>query len=270
MTHAYAAPPDLASFGYHDVTDDPRTSGFQRPAAMRYKLASKAFARQLDAIGATGTPQLVADLDLTAPGQHRLLTFDDGGKSAVTVADELARRGWRGHFFVVTSLIGSPHFVTGGDLRYLQSCGHVLGSHSHTHPDIFRDLSPAVMDEEWRVSGDILTQLLAERCVTASVPGGDISRPVLESAARVGFRYLFTSEPWTRPRNTDGCWVLGRYSPTTATGAEHVAALAQFRGWSSELLLRRLKDVARRGLPTLYRQYVRVTTREFRGEGGTC
>jgi peptidoglycan/xylan/chitin deacetylase (PgdA/CDA1 family) len=259
--------PTLATFGYHDVTDDPSDSGFQRPAAMRYKLARAAFARQLDAVGAAGAPRLVGDLDLAAPGHHRLLTFDDGGQSAVTAADELARRGWRGHFFLITRLIGSRRFVTVQELRYLRSCGHLVGSHSHTHPDIFRDQPVARMDEEWRVSGDILAQLLGEPCVAASVPGGDISRAVLRSAASAGFRYVFTSEPWLHPRRVAACWVLGRYCPTTATTPEQVAALARFHGWRGALLVRRLKGLARRGLPTLYRQYVRAATREV-GAGG--
>lgn len=258
-----AAEPELATFTYHDVTDDQADSGFQRPAARRYKLPCKVFAEHLDAIGAAGSPELIHEIDCTASGRHRLLTFDDGGSSALTAADALLQRGWRGHFFVVTRLIGDRRFLSVQDLRYLQSCGHVIGSHSHTHPDIFRDLSPARMDEEWRVSADVLTQLLGESCATASVPGGDISRAVLEAAAGAGFRYLFTSEPWLRPHKLNGCWILGRYCPTTATPTDEVAALARFRGWRRVLLLRQLKDLARRGLPTLYRHYVRVTTREF-------
>lgn len=254
--------PELATFTYHDVTDDPSDSGFQRPGATRYKLRWASFIRHLDAIGAAGAPRLVVDLDLTAPGRHRLLTFDDGGRSAVATADELSRRGWRGHFFVITRFIGSRHFLNVQELRYLHSCGHLIGSHSHTHPDIFRDQPAARMDEEWRVSADILTQLLGTPCVAASVPGGDISRAVLESAARVGFTYLFTSEPWLRPRRASSCWVLGRYCPTVTTAAERVAALAIGRGWRTAVWVRRLKDLARRGALPLYRHYVRASTRE--------
>ncbi|HWC75458.1 MAG TPA: polysaccharide deacetylase family protein [Gemmatimonadales bacterium] len=259
---------ELAAFTYHDVTDDPSDSGFQRPAATRYKLSPIAFARQLDAIGAAGTPQLVTDVNLAIPGRHRLLTFDDGGRSMIGVADELARRGWRGHFFLVTRLIGTRRFVDASDVRYLRSCGHVVGSHSHTHPDIFRDQPRARMDEEWRVSSDILAQPLGERCTVASVPGGDISPEVLDSGAAAGFRYLFTSEPWLTPRHLAAgpCWVLGRYCPTTATSLAQVAALAAFRGWRAALFVRRIKALARAGFPMLYRHYVRVRTREFGAE----
>ncbi len=269
-----AGQPQLATFGYHDVTDDAAQSGFQRPAAMRYKLTTAAFTQQLNAIAAAGTPGVITDLNLALPGRHHLLTFDDGGQSALTIGDELARRGWRGHFFLITRLIGSRRFLSAPDVRYLHSCGHLIGSHSHTHPDIFRDQPRARMDEEWQVSGDILAQLLGERCLTASVPGGDLSAVVVESAAEAGVRFLFTSEPWLSPRlvrarkqdkagQGRACWMIGRVCPTTDATLEQVAAWARFRGWRGALLVRRLKEMARAGFPSLYRQYVRVRTREF-------
>ena len=86
---------------------------------------------------------------------------------------------------------------------------------------------------------------------------------VMESAADAGLRYLFTSEPWLSPRWVRGCWMIGRVCPTAATPLEQVAALARFRGWRGALLVRRLKEMARASLPSLYRQYVRVRTREF-------
>jgi len=55
-----AAPPDVAGFMYHEVTDEPWTSGFQRPAARPYQLTRGAFGLHLDGIAAAGaTPSLV-------------------------------------------------------------------------------------------------------------------------------------------------------------------------------------------------------------------
>src|ERR1051325_6225884 len=167
---------EVAGFMYHEVTDRPLESGFQRPGAVPYHLSRDALAAHLAQIQATtSAPELVTAIDLTSPARHLMLTFDDGGRSAVYVGDQLARLGWKGHFFVVTGRIGSPTFLDPAQIRYLQSCGHLIGSHSHSHPDIFRDLPPAAMLEEWRVSRDILEQLLGEPCRAASLPGGDIS-----------------------------------------------------------------------------------------------
>ena len=255
--------PAVAAFCYHDVTDDPSTAGFQRPGAMPYKHGRAAFARDLDAIAAGPyAPELVTDLDLTRPGRHVVLTFDDGGRSALAIGDTLAARGWRGHFFIVTGLIGSRAFLAPQQIRYLRGCGHVIGSHSETHPDIFREQSRERMDQEWRVSRDKLADMLGEPCRSASVPGGDSSPTVFESAAAAGFTYLFSSEPQTEPFRVGGCWILGRFVPKAWTPAARIGALAAFRGWRRALLVRQLKGLARSAFPQLYRQYVRHTTRE--------
>lgn len=253
----------IAGFGYHDVTDDRATSGFQRPGAWPYKHTWAAFRGHLDAISTLGArPVLVPDLDFSRGGRHLVLTFDDGGSSAVRIGDELIHRGWRGHFFIVTGLIGQRTFVSASDVRYLRSCGHVVGSHSHTHPDIFRRLPPAQMLREWRASGEVLADLLGEPCAVASVPGGDVSRAVLESAAEAGLSHLFTSEPVPEPRLVRGCWILGRCHVKAGTTPAQVRALASLEGWRRARWQRRLKGVARTLFPPLYAHYVRRMTRE--------
>jgi peptidoglycan/xylan/chitin deacetylase (PgdA/CDA1 family) len=254
----------VAGFGYHDVTDVPTESGFQRNGAVPFKLGTSRFGEHLDRIAATSlTPALVTEVDLAGPGRHLLLTFDDGGKSALRIGEELSRRGWRAHFFISTGLIGRRTFLDAGEIRHLRSCGHLVGSHSHTHPDIYRELDWERMVVEWRQSSDLLAQLLGEPCIAGAVPGGEISKAVLRSAGTAGLRFLFTSEPWLRPRIIGGCWVLGRFCAKASTAAYEIAELARFRGWTGKLLVRRLKSVAGRRVPPLYRLYVSRSAREW-------
>jgi peptidoglycan/xylan/chitin deacetylase (PgdA/CDA1 family) len=254
----------VAGFCYHDVTDDPSLTGLQRDAATPFKLRPGQFSAHLESIaGAVATPTLVTEVELTRPGRHLLLTFDDGGKSALQIGEELNRRGWRGHFFIPTSLIGRRTFLDAGEIRHLRQCGHVVGSHSHSHPNIYRELEWERMVVEWRQSSDILAQILGEPCLTGSVPGGEISPQVLRSADRAGLRFLFTSEPWLRPRIVGGCWVLGRYCAKASTSPEQIAELAAFQGWTGKLVVRGLKAVARRSVPPLYRLYVSRARREW-------
>lgn len=261
-----ALPPgtQAAGFGYHDVTDDPTDSGFQRDGALPFKLTPGLFREHLDRIHALlRPPELVDEINLSRPGRHLLLTFDDGGKSALRVSAELNRRGWRAHFFIATSLIGRRTFLSANEIRHIRSCGHVVGSHSHSHPSIYRELHRDRMLVEWRQSCDILAQILGEPCLSGSVPGGEISPAVFWSAGVSGLRYLFTSEPWLAPRLVGGCWILGRFCPKASTTAAEIAELARFRGWGSRLLVRRLKALARRSVPPLYRLYVGRSTREW-------
>lgn len=258
----------VASFTYHEVTDQPGSSGFQRPGALRFTLSRRAYLSSLEQIAAgPNSPALVSDLDLALPGRHLALTFDDGGKSALYAAEELSRRGWKGHFFIVTGLTGTRTFLSRAEIRLLHSWGHVIGSHSNSHPNIFREQSRARMLEEWRVSADALSSLLGQPCLTASVPGGDISDEVLETGAEAGFRYLFTIEPQLTPRRVNGCWVLGRYSLRPVTPPARIDELIRFRGWTTALAVRRLKVLARRTLPPVYRQIVARRTRAWDNAG---
>jgi hypothetical protein len=254
---------ELASLMYHEVTEQPTTSGFQRPGARAYTFTPAIFTRHLDAIaGGSLTPELVGQVDLARPGRHLLLTFDDGGKSALHAAEQLAARGWRGHFFIVTARIGDQTFLTSSDIRALRAEGHVIGSHSHTHPDIFRGLSRERMLCEWRTSCDILSQLLGEPCESASVPGGDISRAVFASAGEAGLKYLFTSEPRRFPERCGDTWILGRICLKGDVPAATIAELVAFRGWHRVQFVRGIGRLARVLCPPLYAHYVRVRTRE--------
>lgn len=254
---------ELAAFAYHDVCDDPSDSGLQRRSAEAYKLRCAEFRRHLDAM-ADGpcSPELIVDVDLRRPGRHLLLTFDDGGKSALRVSDMLAERGWRAHFFIVTSLIGGRTFLNAAEIREIRRGGHLIGSHSHTHPDIFRELTPRAMVQEWHVSRTRLSELLGEPCVAASVPGGDTSDLVARAAGEVGFRHLFTSDPYLAPSTIGECWVLGRFCLKAGMPAARIAEMARFHGWTGAIVRRRLSVLARRSAPPLYRWYVRNTTRE--------
>ena len=252
----------VASFGYHDVTDDPASSGFQRPAAAPFKLTCASFGRHLDAIAQTRAPELIDAIDPAGPGQHVLLTFDDGGHSALYAAEELVRRGWRGHFFVITSRIGEPGFMTAQEIRQLSHDGHVVGSHTHTHPSFFRELSSDRITEEWRTSLDHLAQLLGQPVLSASVPGGDVSDRVVRSAIESGVRFLFTSDPTTEPDRIDATWVLGRFVPKVSTSPSRIRELARFQGWHRAMAWRQLKLKVRSLLPGLFHRYVRARTLE--------
>jgi peptidoglycan/xylan/chitin deacetylase (PgdA/CDA1 family) len=233
-----------AGFTYHDVTDDATRSGFQAPSAVQYKHSTGAFEENLNAIAVSTAPvRLVSQVNLLGRGKFVFLTFDDGGASACYIADRLEERGWRGHFFITTAMIGREGFVSAGDLRDLASRGHVVGAHSHTHPRIFRDLPRDKMLTEWTTSIEILEDLLGETVTAASIPGGEGGPVVERTAAEAGIRHLFTSEPRLRPRRvSDGCVSLGRACPRATTPASRVGALARFRGWHRERLVRSVKQ----------------------------
>ena len=235
---------EIIAFMYHEVTDEPTTTGFQRPSAMAYKHPVREFETNLDQIAASGTKPERVDR-IVSGNTHLLLTFDDGGRSALIAADLIERRGWRGHFFVITGFINAPGFVTKSDVRELRARGHLVGSHSHTHPDIFREISSAQLNYEWTHSREILADILGEQVAAAAIPGGHGNHLTERAAASAGYSFLFTSVPRKVPWETDGMLCIGRVCPKKGTSTRRIAALAQGRGFTRQIWLRRAKAAAR-------------------------
>jgi peptidoglycan/xylan/chitin deacetylase (PgdA/CDA1 family) len=200
---------------YHDIVaagaED--TSGFPGRDAALYKVTPEQFEAHLDAIvHALPNPPALA------------ITFDDGGISALNAADALERRGWRGHFFVTTDYIGTRGFLDSAGIRDLHQRGHIIGSHSCSHPLRLGHCSWPKLVDEWAGSHAKLSTIVGAPVPMASVPGGDFAPQVAEVAARAGFNELFTSEPTTSVRQIFGLTLRGRFtircwtSPATAAG----------------------------------------------------
>lgn len=237
---------------YHDVlaSADFDASGFPGSAANSYKLASADFAAHLDVLrGRAG-----AGIDVRAThgvDVPVLITFDDGGSSALDVsAPLLEARRFVGHFFMTTGQLGNATFCSADALRELVARGHVVGSHSHTHPVRMAVLTDAELDLEWTTSYELLSDLLGAPATVASVPGGYFSSRVARSAARAGIRFLFTSEPVTSVSREGECLVLGRYTLRRSSPASEVASLvsraglARSRQWAVWNAKKALKAVA--------------------------
>ena len=207
---------------YHDIAprDDRDGVGFSGPLAARYKLEPAEFERHLDALEATGLT--IGALDGDGEPAQVVLTFDDGGRSALRSAEALERPDWRGCFFITTARVGTAGFLSAGEVRDLARRGHVIGGHSHTHPTYMGRLGREELESEWSRNRLVLEEILgwAPRC--ASVPGGYLSRDVVAAAAAAGYELLFTSEPTARVREAE-LRVYGRYTIWSTTPA-HVAA----------------------------------------------
>ena len=202
--------------------------GFEGAGAAAYNVAPERFSEHLERIAAAteGPP---ATADALSGGSAWMLTFDDGAASSLEAAEQLARRSWRGHFFIATDLVGTPGFLTWDGVRELERSGHVVGSHSCSHPDRMAACSPEELLDEWSRSRAVLAEELGRPVATASVPGGLYSRNVGSAAAAAGYSVLFNSLPSQRPGSIDGCRLIGRYAIRRDTAADEAAAAAAGR-----------------------------------------
>lgn len=240
-----------ASLLYHDVVQAGRyeASGFRGAGPDRYKLEAEEFEEHLTALAERigYAPSAVGELGGEKSRLPWLLTFDDGGASALRIGETLAARGWCGHFFVTSDFIGSSGFVSTQDIRTLESMGHVIGSHSCSHPHRMARCSWAELRDEWSRSAEVLGDIVGHPVTVASVPGGEYKTTVARAAAASGIQQLFTSEPKLRVQNVDGCAVFGRFAIVRHVPAQRAAALAaaqsaprlrQFAFWQAKKAVR--------------------------------
>jgi peptidoglycan/xylan/chitin deacetylase (PgdA/CDA1 family) len=216
------------TIGYHDVLDGQRAA----PGAV-YTLDRRQFGNHLLAIEqrqrVLRTIQQFCRWGAEVPV---FLTFDDGTASGYScVAGALEEHQWRGHFFITTDWIGLPGYMNREQIRELHDRGHVIGSHSCSHPERMAYLSAGELVREWKDSCAILSDIVGTSIRVASVPGGYYSRKVALAAAKVKIEVLFTSEPTSATAVVEGCLVLGRYCVQRYTPPEVAGAIAAGHLW---------------------------------------
>src|SRR6476646_1949398 len=106
---------------------------------------------------------------------------------------------------------GTAGFMSAEQLTELDTRGHLIGSHSHSHPTYMGRLTRAELDDEWVRSRAAIGEILGSPPRTASVPGGYLSDSVIAAATAAGYELLFTSEPTARVTG-EGLVVRGRYT----------------------------------------------------------
>ena len=182
---------------YHDiVTETDNLSGFQNESAFQYKITETVFEEQVRAL----------------VGKDVIFSFDDGGVSFYTkAAPILEKYGLRGLFFISTNFIETPGFLSSEQIRELSKRGHRIGSHTHTHPSDITKLSCEDIKHEWRRSNEILTNILGERIIAASIPNGNSSTIVVEEAVHSGFTDIYTSQPTLKVEFSTNYKIIGRY-----------------------------------------------------------
>jgi peptidoglycan/xylan/chitin deacetylase (PgdA/CDA1 family) len=221
------------SLAYHDVVDcHPTSHTSLRPGVALYTLTRDSFQSHLRSIREQNVlVELIRSFRRWKNKVPAFLTFDDGAVNAYFAADELEKCGFRGHFFITTNWIGRSQFLNGPQIRDLNYRGHVIGSHSCSHPERMSHLEWNNLCKEWSRSRAVLSDILGEPVDVASVPNGYYSRKVAQAAAAAGLKVLFTSEATGTSSVIDGCLILGRYLIQCRTSAETAGAIAAGHLW---------------------------------------
>ena len=196
---------------YHDiVTSADKYSGFQNESAFQYKIDESVFENQVKAL----------------QGKDVVFTFDDGGVSFYSkAAPILEKYGFKGVFFISTRYINTPGFLTDDQVRVLAERGHVIGSHTHSHPNNLTLMTESEIEYEWRKSCEVLKNIIGHEVIVASIPNGYGSQRIFRLTSNAGIRELYTSEPTQKIYQKENVTAIGRYVIHNNMTTEDVVSL---------------------------------------------
>lgn len=209
---------------YHDVVSmsHPK-SGFPKVGALQYTLDSRAFSEQVSKY---------------SKGKI-VFSFDDGGDSFYNeIAPILEQNNQKGIFFISTQYIDTSHFLTKDRIKDLDVRGHIIASHSHTHPAKISSLSREECLKEWKESKQILESIVGHEVTAGSIPGGAVSNMVIDCMIDVGYKDIYTSEPTTKVRCYRGAKIIGRYGITRNMNNRNISELVNSKCYRNKLLLK--------------------------------
>lgn len=211
---------------FHDVINvQHQVSGFQKVGAVQYCIHEDKFVQLIE--------EAVKD------DNEAVLSFDDGGSSFYhVIAPILERYGKKGLFFISTKYIDTPGFLTVEEIRELDVRGHIIASHSHSHPKIISELPADKIRQEWVVSKNILEEIIGHEVKIASIPGGAVSNDVLSIMCESGYQDIYTSEPTCIERKKGNSTIYGRYAITETSSPEYLKKVLMDKSFRNYLLMR--------------------------------
>ena len=161
-------------------------------------------------------------------GQSPLITFDDGHRSNFEQAFPLLEQfGLKASFFVLAGCVGSDDkYLSWDQARQLVAAGHRVESHGWSHR-LLTQCGPRDLEQELARSKHELEDQLGVEVVAISAPGGRWDDRVVDACARVGYKYLYHSNPWVPASSWKGIQLCGRHMVTRRMGPKELQRLMQ-------------------------------------------
>jgi peptidoglycan/xylan/chitin deacetylase (PgdA/CDA1 family) len=177
---------------YHNISDAGEPS--------QYTLSWSEFRRHLQwmmkrRIQATGFAELENHIRAKTSPPEVTVTFDDGHRSNLQAATELAQLGIRATVFVTPSFcIDRSDFLKPAELRALHRIAD-LGTHGYTHRPLTA-LDRRALDREIIDSKIWLEDIIGAEVRYMAAPGGYINDRVTEACLSAGYHLIGNSGEW--------------------------------------------------------------------------
>lgn len=219
--------------------------------------------------------QVIADENRSsakiAPRIH--VSFDDGHISAYDQALHLLQK----HSVLATFFITAgwtdqrKGFMTWSQLREIAGAGHSVQSHGYSHK-LLTHCSANELEAELVRSKANLEDKLGIAVDAISAPGGRWDRRTAEATAAAGYQQLYTSDPWTKPLNSNGIAIFGRHMVKRVMDGNSIRALINVGGVTA--LVERTKFRAKEGIKKAlgdgaYQYAWRLLARKSKDESGS-
>jgi peptidoglycan/xylan/chitin deacetylase (PgdA/CDA1 family) len=131
-------------------------------------------------------------------GERRavVLTFDDGRAADYEVAFPiLLAAGVRAEFFINTSRVGQPGYLTWGRIAEMHRAGMSFQSHAHDHVAL-PALSARRLRTELRTSKRLIEDFLGRGVDFLAAPHGLVDRRVVDAVQEAGYQAVCASRGW--------------------------------------------------------------------------
>lgn len=238
---------------YHGLDDGRPFAGEADPHRKEYVLSVERFEAHLEALRVGRSRVALLEVCVAAGAGRQAedavaLTFDDGEESCHRlVAPLLERRGFRGDFFIVSRLVGTPGYMTAAQIRELADRGHGIHSHSASH-GFLTTMNRRAIHEEVAGSKAAIEAIAGRPVRFFSCPRGSCNDLVLEVAWEAGYERVLTSvEGYNRAGSA--LRVLKRFAMRSYTTAASLRRICGHRAATScrlaakRLALRTVKAV---------------------------
>nr|MBW4049625.1 polysaccharide deacetylase family protein [Pseudomonadota bacterium] len=210
-----------------------------READAHYAVSRDQFQDQQHALReAKRRPASVRSLLIHPDSSAVALTFDDGHVSNAWAAQTLLDAGGTADFFVNTTTIGTPGYLSWQALREMADAGMSIQSHGHTHRYL-DEVAPAEVDQELRTSKAILEDKLGRPVELFAPPGGRMPPDLPQTASSMGYKALCSSRV--------DLWHEGSHYDIPRLAVLRSTPISQFAKWLEQDRMELLKQRLRYG-----------------------
>jgi peptidoglycan/xylan/chitin deacetylase (PgdA/CDA1 family) len=242
------AEPGTVFLMYHELELAGRPLCQSEPGYVRYILPEELFRSQMTWLAQGQWRGLSVSEALEYPSANSVaITFDDGSETdLISAAPILKENGFRATFYVTAGFVGKRGYLSPAQLRELRQSGFEIGCHSMTHAYL-DDLDAAGLRVEIVDAAKKLEQMIGEKVLHFSCPGGRFDERSLNLAREAGYRSFANSRTHANASGSDP-YRLGRVAVLRGTDQTKFQSIctgqALWRIRSSD----RVRDAAKRAL----------------------